>query len=709
MSKTACKVKLFVAALGLLTFNAATAQALNEAIPSPWTARFTGQGLSGNNQLGGFVDSMIPLVADANHLWFADGSFMAGQSDNYAFSLGSGLRKLATINTHPLILGAFLFGDYQRTTKHTHTWLANPGIELLSRHYEARIQGYLPVGRRQQAFSHSMASVFPPANGPQQTNRLFGGKGHLFIDTPINLVNEFGTGLEAEGGRYFSLFKGAWLRAGFYHFDYKSTKSINGGEVNIEFYVNNNASLILQNNYDNQNKNKFSIGIRYSFGGPNHTDVSNLSNRMEEPIIRHLARQSYGMATPVRDSFVVSGPTQILASNVWYFSRQGTAQGPVNLNSCTAEHPCLDLDQTVADGINALTPSASLWFATGQYQLPTTGTNGLVSLHDGQSLYGRTIDFSQTAIGPFRPEIIGALWWKGSGAISDFQVSNNNQIVPSAINGTSVNRILAVGASGNLTINNSEINTSNSTANIAAHGVFGLENIAMSNSVVNATDTGNTRPLETSGIRSLTDSIVSNSIINVNSHNFSYGVITSKDAIVNGSIINLNSNSSSANFSAGIQTEDAIFASNSVINIAGKNNDVYALSAGTFIISNTNTLTASSTGSGVAQGLNGTNSTAINSTILVKSTGSGRIAGIEDYSGGNTLSLNNSIIRVENTGSGQAVGLSAATGNIIFQGLGATKVFVVGTPALATLGASLTNSSTPASQCSVNGGVATNC
>lgn len=50
-------------------------------------------------------------------------------------------------------------------------------------------------------------------------------------------------------------------------------------------------------------------------GGPDSTKVNQLSNRMEEPIIRHLARQSYGMETPVRQNYTITGPTQIVRDN----------------------------------------------------------------------------------------------------------------------------------------------------------------------------------------------------------------------------------------------------------------------------------------------------------------------------------------------------------------------------------------------------------
>ena len=79
---------------------------------NPWTNRFTGQTLLGSGQFSGFVDGMIPVFGNAHHLFFADGSRMAGRDDNLSASAGLGIRQLHQFSQEQAIFGAFVFADY---------------------------------------------------------------------------------------------------------------------------------------------------------------------------------------------------------------------------------------------------------------------------------------------------------------------------------------------------------------------------------------------------------------------------------------------------------------------------------------------------------------------------------------------------------------------------------------------------------------------
>jgi hypothetical protein len=214
-----------------------------------------------------------------------------------------------------------------------------------------------------------------------------------------------------------------WARVGGYHFDYKDTsKSINGIQANVEFTLNNNLSLILQDNYDNQNDNRFSAGLRLRLGGST-APKNTIQGRMMDPIIRHQARQSYGEALPSRDNYVANGPQFNAFDNVWFFSPNGSKsrmlqtmnaqQTPIDLSSCTAENPCGTLDTFTTEGIAAIAPNANMFFETGTYAIPTNPENGYdwVRMYDGQSVYGREKGWLQPAFGDNRPLISGALFW----------------------------------------------------------------------------------------------------------------------------------------------------------------------------------------------------------------------------------------------------------------------------------------------------------
>ncbi|KTD24841.1 beta strand repeat-containing protein [Legionella maceachernii] len=543
----------------------------------PWTNRYTTQGLAGGqSQLSGFVDAMVPVFGTGNKLWFVDGSFFAGERNNHVLSLGAGARHLLSWGNNGAILGGYLFADNQHIKKHGQAWLLNPGIELLFNNYELRVQGYFPVEKRQHIYATLMASQLPQSylNYTRQSVKYLAlGKGHSWVDTPVGLTTQIGNGGEAEAGVYIPLLKGGWLRGGGYYFDFPNARKVSGVQANVEIYFNRNASILLQNNYDNQNKNRFSVGLRYSFGGPDHTQVNQISNRMEEPIIRHQARQSYGLVTPVREAFVPTGATFDLASNVWFFSPLGMNQAFVDFSSCTADNPCSDLSQSVIDGINSAAPNASLWLATGTYALPsTTGTNGFIYLYNGQSLFGRTFDFSQPASGTNRPLIVGGLWWLGTGALADLQVNNTNQVIPAFITGTGYDAVAAVGARGSILAKDVALFTTGT----GAPKVFGL--YTGDNAVVDALSINvSATPRETAnssdayGILSQDQAIALNSIISVTNQNAAgsaYAVSGNNGVVVGSSFLNVQG--SGDIFYAGVSSGLDLFLYNSVIQQTGK-------------------------------------------------------------------------------------------------------------------------------------------
>ena len=656
----------------------------------PWSPRFVGQGLVGNaKQLAGSFDGMIPVAGTADFLWFADGSFLSGQNGNMGGSIGSGLRALKNLSGHETIMGGFLFADYQQSTHQTRKWIANPGVELLTRHQEVRIQGYVPIGSRAQTYSYTMASLVPHnvlADSGQSVNTIYKPTVHSLIDTPVALNNEFGRGIEAEAGQYLPIHKGSWLRAGVYHFDYPNAPSINGVEANYELFINKNTSLIVQDNYDNQNKNRFSLGLRMRLGGPDSTNVNQLSNRMEEPIIRHLARQSYGMETPVRQSYTITGPTQIVRDNLWFFSPTGSMPGAITWFSCTAENPCLNLNQTISSEINALSANATIWFATGTYNLPSQMVNSFalaptsylsqyVSMADGQSIAGRTFDFMQAAQGTERPLINGALYWNGTGQVSNIQITNNSQVLSSRLTALPQDAVIAV-AGLSLTIDNSIINATSGDTN--TYGVSTENDVVVTNSTVNAQSTGTAG--STYSIYSNQNALVSNSTLNANGLGDVVAGIQANTLTTTNSAITAHGANEVFGVSA---TASAVVNQNSTVSAAGLNSiAVNALSA--TVTDSILNATASSNGYGI-QTENDVMVT--NSTVNTQSTGSTgstysiysnqnalvsnstlNANGLGDVVAGiqaNTLTTTNSAITAH--GANEVFGVSAATTAVVNQ------------------------------------------
>lgn len=361
--------------------------------------------------------------------------------------------------------------------------------------------------------SQTPAEVLSDAH---RLNTFSGATGHQVYDTAVNLVEQFGPGLELEAGKFFPYGQGFWVRAGGYFFSYpKHGPAVNGFEANVEAVINKNASLIIQNNYDQQNKNRFSVGLRVTLGGSS-APLNTLENRMTSPIIRHLARQSYGDALPTRQNIQAAGPAEYI-NNVWFFSPTGAAPvgAATTFANCTAENPCLTIDTPTAAQIAVLAPNANLFFASGDYLIPAStfapvayfpvslqNPSNWVNLQDGQSVYGRNTGWVTAAAGANRPLINGGLVWgnnttTANGAIYDTSVSNTNQVVPdaafdtSSLTGITNNSVLGIAATGNLFVQDSDIQATNTRDNLNAMAVVAINDASIINSSISSVNQGN--------------------------------------------------------------------------------------------------------------------------------------------------------------------------------------------------------------------------
>ncbi|MDI1351150.1 MAG: hypothetical protein PSV35_00015 [bacterium] len=587
---------------------------------SSYPARITGQFLTGHDQqLGGFGDLMLPIIGHENSIFFTDGGILLGQNQRHTYSAGLGYRQITEMSFGSGVLGAFAFADYFDTQLNNQFWLLNPGFEWLTTRYEARLQGYIPLNSRKQIYLNTFASSIPQnvlADSGRVTTQLFAAMDHSIIDTPVGLVQQAGTGGELELGRFIDLNQGMWVRMGGYHFNYSNSKNINGLQANVEMAINRHLSLIVQDNYDNQNKNLFAVGLRMNLGGADAARDS-LQYQMTSPIIRHQSRQSYGEAVPSRQNFKGTGPSFNRFSNVWFFSPSGAAPvgAATKLANCTAEHPCTTIDTPTVQKINQLSPQANLFFASGNYQIPKAGNSRWVNLNGGQSLWGRNPGWLTSAVGLDRPLINGGLVWgnqhndiysleSAKGAVYDLRIQNINQVTPSGVfilsenifSGSTTNSSFVGGAvaTGDLLVSNSEIEVVNDNDNSAnlAFGTAAKGNITVENSSVTATMI--THGLDPAG--NLTGSFgafgfsgkISNSSIKSNvigGQTQAFGIYTSSMAKVdNSKIVTTAYARANAFVTSGSITAHGISSGNGVINhtavLTTTNTDGYVLASG---------------------------------------------------------------------------------------------------------------------------------
>ena len=470
-----------------LIFSSFTAAALGLPFAKPWTNKFklsAGEQL-GNQSTAGGIEDLLPLWGTQQSILFFDGGYKTSTGGKSLTALGSGARFLLPIwGRKEAIIGAFTFAEHQ-TLPQTQAWYINPGVEFFMKNHRMRAQLYYPLSNAQQPYANLTASNVPATiDNFNQTQQTISRTGHTLNEASGSLVNEYGRGFDIECHQYIPVLLHDWMSVGAYYFTFPSSAPIKGVEGSITLKTVHHKEDVfyikLQDNYDNQKYNKVTLALVYQFGGYKDSK-DDLSHLMESLISHDVSRPGEASLTPTYNVFVPSRETPSVYSDTnWYFSTAGTnQQGRITLDNCTFENPCDTLTQDIANGIQTLTPNASLYFETGTYHLPSNPNYGginAVLLSSGQKIFGQTMGWSSRAMGADRPLINGSLFWGNNndsngqnaiGYIDSMQIVNSNVLIPSQISGLASGSsfaAIAVGATGSLTMNNNAITSSISTA-----------------------------------------------------------------------------------------------------------------------------------------------------------------------------------------------------------------------------------------------------
>ena len=115
----------------------------------PYLGRISGTGsvVTGMTIVGG--DGMLPVYGNQDHLAYFDLMADYASDATYLMSPGGGYRM---INNNQ-ILGAYFFGDNERTASGSHFSVLSPGVEWMSPHWDAHVNGYFPTETEEQSGS----------------------------------------------------------------------------------------------------------------------------------------------------------------------------------------------------------------------------------------------------------------------------------------------------------------------------------------------------------------------------------------------------------------------------------------------------------------------------------------------------------------------------------------------------------------------------
>lgn len=398
----------------------------NTSFPEYGRVLFSGTATNATfGSVGG--DVMQPVLGDNNGFLYSDVMGDYGTDDTYLASPGLGYRRV--FNNQ--IVGVSAFADYEKTSLDENFWVLSPGIELISPHWDAHVNGYFPTSLSKQNGSPVFASTLGDNSGIQ-----FETGTHNQYDELIAPYVAIGNGGDAEIGYSFA---GPHdyrdrIYAGTYYYqpsgDINNVQNILGITAGFEQPVSKNLKLSVFNSYDQVSNYTVGVGLSVTLGGDSNNYTNDVHDRLLDPVQRHVGIIATGAGTydqqgtqdlgrglqyddvyfmepddDVNDTLMAGvGDTNEADSND---STLGTYGNPAHLN------------QSTLDAINIQSPDGARIYLQGgsnanYYVNSTTATEedldgnsdlGLY-LYNGQDIYGRSANYTAPAASSEQPNII---------------------------------------------------------------------------------------------------------------------------------------------------------------------------------------------------------------------------------------------------------------------------------------------------------------
>lgn len=436
----------------------ARADAINRFLPMP--PRVFAQVTQSNITIF-HVDSMLPLLGNDEHILYVDG---VGSYGNNAWlgSFGFGIRNIVNINW---LVGGYLFADWNKSDTGSNFNVLNPGFELMHNNWDFHLNAYFPLNDNKFKGFNIASNV--------GCYRYIYFHEHSEFDNLLATNDIVGKGGDFEVGYLISAKKPIRLFIGSYLYFPKGVSDIHGILGGLELTIRPHIKLILQNAYDDVFHNTAAISLRLSFNKLKSSKPNRMADRILDPIERHLGILNSGSGVLNQRQIVNTGKKALVDNNIWFFSPGIGGNQIITTSSCTFEHPCIGLSQAIINGINDISPSAKLFLSPGSYINKDIG-NGF-TLNDGQSVFGRSNDYSLLAQGSNRALVEDTLLLYGNNTVSHLQIDGNSTgTVNFGSHNVRSGIVINQSASGVVQLNHLNVNVSTTKINEDAAGIFNL-------------------------------------------------------------------------------------------------------------------------------------------------------------------------------------------------------------------------------------------
>lgn len=412
-------------------------------------------------------DFLVPFAQSCDSLFF--GNLQGEFGDQSAWYAGVGLAYRKIIDPTKIV-GTYVFVDNNQSEHHHEFQVVSPGVELISNNWDVRLNGYIPVSEKTKS-GNPFFLTHANSCGVNDGCEFVEFRGHQQFEHQFVNLEQVGPGVDGEIGITLPGAYNLQLHAGGYFFDLKDFDDVRGVEARVGLPINPTITLTAETSYDNQQRGRVVAGLQFTFGGPRCVNPCSIASHLEDPIMRNLGTVGRGNGIPIISRRKDNGLV-LTRDNIFFFSPTGTAPFS-GANSGTFENPLAanQFSQITVDDVFAATGDGSFYFATGTYTIQGAGApNAVVTLHDHQSIVGRTADFKCSPVGDERPILLGGLIFTGNNTLDSIQLIN-------ALVGTTGGRVVALDLDA--AVNNHVCNSTIAASAIFNGDLVGLENIAI--------------------------------------------------------------------------------------------------------------------------------------------------------------------------------------------------------------------------------------
>ncbi|KTC65077.1 Uncharacterised protein (plasmid) [Legionella adelaidensis] len=367
----------------------------------PLSSRILGAAAITNIGLFG-GDGMLPLVGNKEKFLYGDLLGGYGTNNTYLVSPGLGYRGII----RDVIFGGYLFGDYDRTNLNKNFWVISPGVELISTRWDLHVNGYFsdnskPLGSNVEQTLVNQVDQFETGTHNQFTQLTYN---HQLVSKYAVIGNGFDAALGFNLAVKENLRSHLYLGGYYYNPPAKyNIKNIGGVAAGCNQPINQTFSFSLFNSYDQINKYTIGIGFNVVFGGAVNILSNDLHDRELDPVQRHIGIIATGAGTYDQKSelyrdYGTSSSTSLVYSNIYFISPDGTGNG-------TYGNPAPLTQETLNDINNSSPNDARLYLQGGTGSIYNVTLLDGLKPFNGQNFYGRSFDYTSTAVGNNRPTL----------------------------------------------------------------------------------------------------------------------------------------------------------------------------------------------------------------------------------------------------------------------------------------------------------------